>query len=225
MENSEKFVSEIKNLVNLYLNRSKKKDSANFYFGRVVDNKDPDKLGRIKVKVFNVFDELETEDLPYCLPDFSPSGEMVIPTVGSLVKVYFENDDYNLPHYTTKIVDKTNVNSDVLEDYPNTVIFFNTDTGDIMKINKKKNEYTLRLGSGFIMTVDSKGNVEIDTEATETGNLNLNVRGTIYLNGGTIQLPNVTVDPSDISVTPGFLATGIDSFTGRPIGTRKLRGI
>ena len=44
----------------------KKSNSENsHYLGVVVDNDDPEFRGRAKVKVFGVFDDLETEQIPW----------------------------------------------------------------------------------------------------------------------------------------------------------------
>ncbi len=189
--NKDKFTQDIKSLVNLFLAAKNSKADRNFYFGKVVENQDPLKLGRVRVKVFQIFDELSNEDLPYALPDYSQNGEMIIPVIGSLVQVYFENNDYNFPHYTTKVIPKDDVSSEILEDYPNSLIIFSTDNNDFMKINKKKNEFTMRLGSGAFVFCDENGNFDIDCTGCDTGNIRLKTDGKLAMGGPNAELLDI----------------------------------
>lgn len=219
----EKFVTDIKDLLSRYIAARGKLQSSNFYFGKVVDNIDPQKMGRIKVRVFQVFDGLDDIDLPFALPDYSSSGEMIIPTVGSLVRVYFENEDFNFPHYTTKILPKDGVNSEILEDYPHSMIIFDTENGDLMKINKKKNEFTLRLGSGTLLFCDADGNLDIDATGADTGNIKIKTEGKVTIDAGTVELAGSRyTGVASLTPTAGFHVDGIDRFTGTPIGTTTL---
>ena len=43
----------------------------NTYFGKVVINDDPERIGRCKVKVLGVFDELQDNDLPWAFPAYN----------------------------------------------------------------------------------------------------------------------------------------------------------
>ena len=40
-------------------------DETRWFLGEVVDVNDPEKIGRVKVKVFGVYDNIETDDLPW----------------------------------------------------------------------------------------------------------------------------------------------------------------
>jgi len=92
-----------------------KRDSLKFhgfYRGKVLDNDDPDKLGRIKVEVFSVFDGISASDLPWAVPAFplfvgsgSDFGNFAVPEVNSHVWVFFEGEDYNQPVYFAEAPD------------------------------------------------------------------------------------------------------------------------
>ncbi len=70
------------------------------YNGKVVDVKDPLKLGRIKVRVYGKTDKLEVDVLPWYQCQFpvnpSPNSQGGVPPIGSDVVVSFpDNSIYN----------------------------------------------------------------------------------------------------------------------------------
>lgn len=82
------------------------------FVGLVEDVKDPNKKGRIKVRIPSVYgtpEEVPTEDLPYASPLNSIDGRSFgIPAVGKLVNVmYFNNNIYD-PYYIS--IELFNVN-------------------------------------------------------------------------------------------------------------------
>ena len=91
--------------------RDKEEDQTNqefngFYRGVVVNNEDPKKGCRIKVKVFGVFDNIEdNEILPWAimadqtLGGLKNVGSSFIPEVDSHVFVFFEGGDHRFPVY------------------------------------------------------------------------------------------------------------------------------
>jgi hypothetical protein len=83
-------------------------NSNSTYLGEVVNVDDPDKEGRCKIRVFNLFDNLSDEDLPWASPGNGKTfaggankgfGDLSVPKVGTVVKVYFESDDPYTPFY------------------------------------------------------------------------------------------------------------------------------
>ena len=70
------------------------------FLGVVVDNNDPNKLGRCKVKVFQVFDRLEVDDIPWATPWKDLNGnEFTLPEVGKIVSVVFDQGNKYTPEY------------------------------------------------------------------------------------------------------------------------------
>jgi len=70
------------------------------YFGIVEDNKDPNRSGKIKVRVQGLFDDIPTEDIPYASPYSSIDGKSFsVPVVGKVVSVIFSNNDIYQPYY------------------------------------------------------------------------------------------------------------------------------
>jgi muramidase (phage lysozyme)/LAS superfamily LD-carboxypeptidase LdcB len=74
--------------------------SRDFYVGIVEDNKDPNRKGRIKVRVQTLYHTIPIEDIPYAYPFTSLSGkEFQVPAIGKLVNVLFLSDDLYSPYY------------------------------------------------------------------------------------------------------------------------------
>lgn len=77
------------------------------WLGEVTVNEDPENRGRLKVKVFGKFDQLEDDNIPWAYPgnnftagSASGSGFFSVPKVGSIVNVYFDNGNIYHPVYT-----------------------------------------------------------------------------------------------------------------------------
>lgn len=71
-----------------------------FYVGIVEDNKDPNRKGRIKVRVQTLYHNIAVEDIPYAYPWGGISGkDFQIPAIGKLVNILFLSDDLYSPYY------------------------------------------------------------------------------------------------------------------------------
>jgi hypothetical protein len=78
------------------------------YLGKVEDIEDPLFEGRCRVRVFSLFDDIPTEDLPWAIPYGKPTffgqdaraGSISIPKVGAIVRVQFYNGDIYSPEYS-----------------------------------------------------------------------------------------------------------------------------
>ena len=132
------------------------------YRQKVIDTNDPNKSGRIKIKVYGYFDELKDEDLPWQEMQTSFIGEnygiINIPQIGSDVWVFFEQGNIYSPVYIQQVsknykdkylpkeydnIDKKNIDKVYVEQYPNRfnkqqywqrIIY---DTKDIQKLQIK----------------------------------------------------------------------------------------
>ena len=159
------------------------------FTGKVVNNADPDKEGKCRIRVYGIFpNEIPDDDLPWATPDFNfiggLKGSFVVPPIDAIVRVYFDNGDIYAPFYTTKAFNKNQLdfNSDISEDYPDTMVFFETDQGEYFKINRKTQLTTYKHSSGTIITIDLDGNINISTEAANVGNLTINIQGDTSIN-------------------------------------------
>jgi hypothetical protein len=70
------------------------------YVGIVENNIDPKRLGRLKVRVLGVFDDLKKEDLPWSSPFNTIDGRSFsLPSIGKLVSIIFVKNDIYMPYY------------------------------------------------------------------------------------------------------------------------------
>lgn len=70
------------------------------YLGIVLENKDPKRIGRCKIRVISVFDTLPTEDIPWATPWKDPNGnQFIVPEIGKVVTVQFDSDNIYKPEY------------------------------------------------------------------------------------------------------------------------------
>lgn len=92
------------------------------YVGVVEDNQDPEKMGRVKVRVMDVFDEIDVEDIPWAMPWKDLNGNQFnAPERGKVVMVVFDGGNPDSPefiyadHYNINLENKLKSLSD--EDY------------------------------------------------------------------------------------------------------------
>jgi len=86
------------------------------WLGEVVDNKDPEFLGRCKVKIFGKFDLLATEDIPWAFPmNRTNPGQHVVPRVGDIVAARFDNGNIYMPEYWVHVDQNKNLKDDILK--------------------------------------------------------------------------------------------------------------
>lgn len=172
MENTRDFLSkDVSSLLKSFVESADINDEfSGYYSGKVVDNQDPSKLGRCRIRVYGIFENsIPDEDLPWCEPDFqfvgSTIGSFVVPPINAIVRVYFDNGDIYFPHYTTKVIDKNKLSSKRLEDYPDTMIIFETDEGDYLTFNRKTKRFNFHHSSGN------------DIEMMKNGDTNIKIKG------------------------------------------------
>lgn len=162
-------------------------DFQKIYIGMVIDNKDPDRYGRCKVRVHGLHDEFFPEDLPWAIPEFplnfTEKGSFMVPEIGTLVYVKFDDGDLYEPIYFGKVIDrmKLNYEADHTEDYPDSIIFYETKNGDYFKINRFKGEYTIKTGAGVFLKFNENGDIELTNTSSEQGNCNVRIKGDFNL--------------------------------------------
>ena len=89
------------------------------WIGEVLRTDDPLQLGRVKINVFSKYDELDEEVIPWAIPyNQLSTGTSIIPKVGDIINVFFENGDDYVPFYFTTIKNSDDLLAEYGEDYP-----------------------------------------------------------------------------------------------------------
>lgn len=149
------------------------------YVGIVEDNKDPDKLGRAKVRVMNIFDEIPLEDIPWASPWKDLNGNTFnTPEVGKVVMVVFDDGNDDNPefiysdHYNINLENKLKSLSD--DDYTSmksmifdhkTQIYVNESEG--LKIDHKYNNVNITDGGIDMNLKDNNSSLNLGDATAE----------------------------------------------------------
>jgi hypothetical protein len=143
------------------------------YVGVVEDNQDPKKMGRVKVRVMDVFDEIATEDIPWAMSWKDLNGnEFNLPEKGKVVMVVFDQGNQDSPefiyadHYNINLEKKLTSLSDsdytsmksVLFDHK-TQIYVNDSEG--LKIDHKYNNINITENTIDLNLKDNNRNINI----------------------------------------------------------------
>lgn len=142
--------------------------------GKVIDNDDPLKLGRVKILIFGYYDDLAESALPWAVPDLGyiggSNGNFIIPEIGTILRGYFDQKDIQKPifdsvAYTQKTIQDItkNPNMQKFEDYPNKMVLLETDQGEFLTLNKKTGETEFRHRTGLNITIGADGSLTINT--------------------------------------------------------------
>ena len=192
----------------------KKVQIGRTYVGVVEDNQDPQKQGRVKVRVMDVFDNLKLEDIPWATPwkDLNGNGSNV-PDKGKVVITVFDQGDTYKPefifsdHYNLNLENKLKSLSDsdylsmksLLFDHK-TQIYVNDSEG--LKIDHKYNNINIKENGVNINLKDNNMMVNIGDETADQqmllGNHWLDwfdefveaLMGTAFLAGGAPTIPS-----------------------------------
>ena len=75
-------------------------ESGKTYIGIILENKDPKKLGRCRIKVIDVFDDIPVEDIPWATPWKDLNGNSFnLPEKGKVVTVIFDSGNIYKPEF------------------------------------------------------------------------------------------------------------------------------
>ena len=193
----------------------RRSQSSNQFFGiyraKVVDNKDPQNIGRVKV----VIPSLAGEDVQVWARPMSPfgykptHGSHVVPDVGCLVYIMFENGDIRFPVYVGGVVleDQAMIESTIDGSSENEHVVLRTRGGSYIKISDNKSKVTIVSPSGRKLEVDDSANkITISTRSNKIELLD---------DGGRIKIESSEVVEIKTKVLR-FITTG-GSGGGRPV--------
>lgn len=159
--------------------------SRGSFFGYIVDNNDPEKRQRVKIRIPQLHRGISDDDLPWMMPSAQGQnhagggvGRVEVPPNNALMEVKFEEDDPHSGRYRgSATIDEVHKDNELLqEDYPKTVGGVD-ETGHKETWNKQKKEYTRTWPSGTTLHVDGAGTVSI----TAASDINFSAKGKINL--------------------------------------------
>jgi hypothetical protein len=204
------------------------------FMGVVVNNLDPMRLERIKVRIRDLFDGVEDEDLPWVAPKVAKglgngggSRVCAVPYMQSLIYVEFENGDPNFPRYVGSPVTPTTRGDMFDTNYPNR--YGRVDPkGNYMYTDMISGEFKFHHHSGTETTIADNGRVTIkcveNTDVDITGNANILIHGNAKIGvGGTAQ---IDVSGGITSSSPSWTHTGNVKVVGNHevVGNSKVSG-
>lgn len=128
----------------------------NDWIGVVEDINDPLFSGRAKIRVFRLFDDIPSEDLPWAVPINSTvmardgAGSLSVPKVGIIVKVQFNNGDISAPEYETiQNVDNALIEQ-IKEDYEGTHVMLYDPDEELSVIFQRSSGFTMFYRESFV---------------------------------------------------------------------------
>jgi hypothetical protein len=150
-------------------------ESGKTYVGVVEDNNDPKKMGRVKIRVLDVFDNTPIADIPWANPWKDLVGDQfTLPDKGKIVTVVFENANINNPefifsdHYNINLEKKLEQLSE--SDYLSmkTMIFDHktqiyVNDGEGLKLDHKFNVINIKENSIDVNLKDNFGKINLGT--------------------------------------------------------------
>jgi Type VI secretion system/phage-baseplate injector OB domain len=178
-------------------------------YGWVVDNNDPKKKGRVKIRVPQLHRTIPDDDLPWAMPKATGQpgagggvGAWAIPAEGSKVSVNFDQDDpHNLKFGRSITTDDVAKDNELRNDPDYPFVSGHVDeAGNMVRTNTKEGKveagFTHVSGSSVLM--DNDGNVYIfaaknvffgckgDMELVAQGTIKMHATGSMSLKGSTI---------------------------------------
>lgn len=183
-------------------NENSYKDNLNStdWLGEVIDINDPLKIGRVKVRVWGKFDDLDVEFIPWSNPisnfksgSASGGSSFSVPKLNSIVGITFDNGDIYHPqyHYSQRLSDE--VREEIKDSYENAqVIVYDTVTNGHLKIffTEKKGlvlsykDNVFNIKPDDTIKISAKSNVDITTDK----NVNVNAKEVIINASSKIEL-------------------------------------
>ena len=159
------------------LNRLLSQDTmAKDWVGEVVDSEDPETQFRCKIKVYGLFDELETENIPWAFPanksifasnDNGGYGSGSVPKVGTLMKVRFANGDIYSPEYYSIQNINSAMQSEIEGDYQGTHVLAYDEDADFKILYQPETGIKIHLKESHI-TINPDESITIEHSASES---------------------------------------------------------
>lgn len=186
--------------------------------GKVLDNKDPKKLGRIKVQIDGLLESTDEKgsNLPWIrrLQDNFLSGcgeSFSVPEEGSMVEIIWPYDNRNAFYRAIPYGEKSSTEI-FADNYPNVWGF--TDGKFIFKVDKSKNELTVTNNKVTVIITDS-GEVKVTGQQVFVESNSVNVKAnSVDIKAGKVNIGGSTTIDNKVFLSH-IHSNGND---GRPTG-------
>jgi hypothetical protein len=128
----------------------------NDWLGVIENNVDSLFSGRAQVRVFRLFDNINSKDLPWATPINSTifagdgAGSISIPKVGQIVRVQFNNGDLYSPEYTTIQNIDTQLIDSIKQDYEGTHVLLYDPDEELNVIYQRQRGFQMFYRGSFI---------------------------------------------------------------------------
>ena len=168
------------------------------WIGEVVDNVDPLKNGRCKVKVFGKFDLLPVEAIPWATPmNRDLPGSHAVPRIGDVVAVRFDNGNIYHPEYWFQVNQNESLRSEVLDntEEPQNVI-------SIVYDDERNLRAYYSVEDGLVITTGESN--------SEAPMLRFSPEGQIFINSGDVYIATDGTDTSEPAVRGKSLQSWLD---------------
>ena len=204
--------------------------TAMSYIGDVVDNKDPKKLGRVRVKIA-IYSELATNAIPWASPYLGTHGNsqnyggLNVPEIGSQVRVVFPSKDFTAPYYTGAELNTRTRTTFFDDDYPHTYGYKDS-VGNFVKVNKERGTAQFQhcsttnvqispdgsikvgLAGGAYFIFDNGKNFDLnigtmDISGSADGTLNIEANNEVNISTGQVNISGDVAIKGDLSVSNG----------------------
>jgi uncharacterized protein involved in type VI secretion and phage assembly len=165
--------------------------------GIVTANKDPDYLGRVKLRLPWRSDDFETDWARVVAPMAGKErGAYFLPEIGDEVLVAFDGDDIRYPYVLGALWSKTDPPPDTNEDGKNRIRLIKTPGGHLIKFVDRENEdvILIQLRDGKKVEIKSEG-IQIDDGANKvtldakSGAVTIEAKATL-----TLKAPKIAIE-------------------------------
>lgn len=165
-------------------------DQTRWFLGEVVNVKDdPEKLGRVKVRVFGVYDDVKEDDLPW--------AQIVVPVTQGVHEgkgqylgilkgtqvfgMFLDGKNSQLPMVIGTVPKEGDTNEKALENYPDNKVY-ETESGHYKEYDDTPGAERIKEShkSGTYYEIDKDGNMTIDT--TESGARTITIKASGEIN-------------------------------------------
>lgn len=175
-------------------------DQSRWFLGEVVDVKDPKQLGRVKVNVFGVYDDILPADLPWAqivVPVTTGIHEGKGQNLGILVGtqvfgMFLDGKNSQLPMVIGTVPKEGDTNEKAKANYPLNKVY-ETESGHFKEYDDTEGNERIReqhkLGTYY--EIDKDGNMTIDATESEVRTITIKASGQINV---TAPVVNVSGD-------------------------------